>query len=304
MDALQQLAKTLFLYEAGATIDESGLFVGDILSRYRINKLVEDFLAYFGQNFFARNSRDISQVFSRGFIGTFDPRYLLEFLEACRVTFGRHVILGVQERWWHDVEKFVGQFGRDMVRYIAMFDSISVVLRDHGDTSTICGNWRPTFEELEEASVVGRSFVRSVLASDLLGPIDAPTSELGLFRLACRASLNPAKDSSQLDAALAGYHGDPLWPALARHLSRRSTAEDRALLEDLARHPEKREGVLSWCLRYYVRGDLLLQDGTVLTIDDLCQQIGIEPPPLLEDMPDELPLPDLTEPDSPAGLQD
>jgi hypothetical protein len=40
-----------------------------------------------------------------------------------------------------------------------------------------------------------------------------------------------------------------------------------------------------------VRGDLVLEDDTVVTLDELCAQAGLAPPPLLEDMPDELDIP-------------
>lgn len=145
------------------------------------------------------------------------------------------------------------------------------------------------FAIVEARSIAGRCSVRAKLASGYLGPLEKSAPELRLFRLACRASLHPKADATQLETELAAYHGDPLWPALARHISRRSTAEDRALLEELAAKPELREGVLSWGLRYYVRGDLVLNDGTVLTLDQLCDELGLPHLPLLEDMPDELP---------------
>jgi len=81
---------------------------------------------------------------------------------------------------------------------------------------------------------------------------------------------------------------DPLWPALARHLARRSTEADRALLTDLAAHPEQREPPLSWGLRYIVRGDVLLDDGSVVTLDELADEQGMEHLPYLEEMPPEL----------------
>lgn len=84
------------------------------------------------------------------------------------------------------------------------------------------------------------------------------------------------------------FDGDPLWPALARHIARMSTPEDRALLEDLVRHPEQRPAPLSWGLRHYVRGDLIFDDGSVVTLDELCAQAGVAPLPVLETMPDEL----------------
>lgn len=40
-----------------------------------------------------------------------------------------------------------------------------------------------------------------------------------------------------------------------------------------------------------MRGDLVLEDDTVVTLDELCAHAGLAPPPLLEDMPDELDIP-------------
>jgi 3',5'-cyclic AMP phosphodiesterase CpdA len=107
-----------------------------------------------------------------------------------------------------------------------------------------------------------------------------------LLQAACRVSLNPQVDRTPLQAAMAAYpkDGEPLWPALARYLARCATQKDRALLIDLIRHPEKREPPLSWGLRYYARGDLVLSDGSELTLDALCQQLGLRPLPYLEEM--------------------
>jgi hypothetical protein len=46
------------------------------------------------------------------------------------------------------------------------------------------------------------------------------------------------------------HDGDPLWPALARHIIGESTDADRDPLETVARHPEAREIPLFWGLRY------------------------------------------------------
>ena len=146
--------------------------------------------------------------------------------------------------------------------------------------------WLPTFAFLEAGSALGRAAPRAVLA---YGKIPKRPL-LALFRVACRASFEPGDVS--LRAAVAGacdtFHGDVLWPALARHIARISTTEDRVPLEDLARHPEKREPPLSWGLQYHVRGDLVFDDGSVVTLDDLCARAGLVPQPLLEAMPDEL----------------
>jgi hypothetical protein len=104
---------------------------------------------------------------------------------------------------------------------------------------------------------------------------------------ACRLALRPEEDPADFDATLESYPqvGDPLWPSLARHLAGRSTPADRTFLEQLLRHPERKEGPLSWGLRYLARGDVILNDGSEATLDDLAAEAGMPPIPLLEAMP-------------------
>lgn len=149
--------------------------------------------------------------------------------------------------------------------------------------------WLRTFAVLEAGSVVGRAAPRAALAYGKIP--DNPL--LTLFCTACRASFTPGDARLLADASRAceTFEGDPLWPALARHVARISTREDRALLEGLARHPEKRQPPLSWGLQYYVRGDLVFDDDSVVTLDELCARAGLAPLPLLEPMPDELDIP-------------
>ncbi|KYG08867.1 hypothetical protein BE21_21130 [Sorangium cellulosum] len=81
-------------------------------------------------------------------------------------------------------------------------------------------------------------------------------------------------------------HCDSLWPAFARHVARRSSEEDRALLTELAARPELREPPLSWILKYVVRGDVPLNDGSEVTLDELSMELGYPTRPYLEEMPD------------------
>lgn len=108
-----------------------------------------------------------------------------------------------------------------------------------------------------------------------------------IFSLACRLSLDPEAEPGALLDALKSYGqgSDPLWPALARHLARLSTEQDRALLEELAQHPEKRKPPVSWGLRYIVRGDVILDDGDALTLDKVTDQMAVPRLSYLEDIP-------------------
>ncbi len=82
--------------------------------------------------------------------------------------------------------------------------------------------------------------------------------------------------------------GHPFWPALARHVARRTVPgdEDWTLLEELAKHPEKTDPPLSWALKYIVRGDIRMDDGQIVTLDQLADELGMERLPYLEPMPE------------------
>lgn len=132
---------------------------------------------------------------------------------------------------------------------------------------------------------LGRAGARSLLATEYLKSL-----ETALLSPACRLSLHPDSDPAPFQEALARHAPrlDPLWPALARHVARLSTREDRALLEDLAQNPERRKPPLRWGLQFIVRGDVMLEDGTIITLDELADEAGVPRLPFLDEMPDEL----------------
>ncbi len=144
--------------------------------------------------------------------------------------------------------------------------------------------WLADFVLAELQSSQGRSGTRAVLA--YMEGSDDPT--LKLLQEACRVSLNPRRSTAGLADTLARWesaHGDPLWSALARHIARMSTPQDLQLLDLLARLPEGQSSPLSWGLRYCVRGDLVLADGSTLTLDALCEELHLPHLPYVEDMP-------------------
>jgi len=158
-------------------------------------------------------------------------------------------------------------FGRQLVRDIGRYFGQNLGL----PKLTLAAPWLPIFAVVEASSVAGRASPRAALAYGNV-PVGEPL--LTLFRVACQASFESG-DTGRHQAAAAAcdvFNGDPLWPALARHIARISTGDDRALLMELARHPERREPPLSWGLQHYVRGDLVLDDDSVVTLDELCAQ--------------------------------
>lgn len=110
-----------------------------------------------------------------------------------------------------------------------------------------------------------------------------------LFSLACQLSLHPEKNIRAFKRALTRYTQDlePLWIALARHICRFSTEEDRVLLHNLARHPERLAPPLNWGLQYLIRGDIVMNDGSILTLDELTRDLGMRDLPYLDEMPEE-----------------
>lgn len=117
-----------------------------------------------------------------------------------------------------------------------------------------------------------------------------------LFHQACRLSLNPTSSPIPFEQALAQYlrqpNPEPLWPALARWITRRPLPGDRELLLSLAQNPELRQhdSALFYGLKYYVRGDLVLPDNSEQSLDFYCDKLNVPRLPLLEEMPPELEL--------------
>lgn len=148
---------------------------------------------------------------------------------------------------------------RDLARYLGLDENDPAVL----DALTI------------ELAAFGRPAARATLAH----LNEFPTPEVELLSVACRHSL-----AGQPGPLPTVPNLDPLWPALARHLSRQSTPADRKLLTQLAQNPDLREPPLSWGLRGIVRGDVWMPDGTILTLEEL----GVKGLPYLDEMPPEL----------------
>jgi hypothetical protein len=149
--------------------------------------------------------------------------------------------------------------------------------------------WLKDYAWLEFSST-GRSGARALFAQSRASSEQPPA--VGLLSAACSVSLHPEAESGNLERALSRYGRlrdlDPILPAFARHLARRSTAEDRALLEHRIAHAEVDDSPLGWGLRFIVRGDVQLDDGTIVTLDELCDRHGLARLPLLEEMPPEL----------------
>lgn len=128
--------------------------------------------------------------------------------------------------------------------------------------------WINDFVWLDLMSI-GRDTARAVLAKEQPG--DALWA---LLAEASRLSIGATIDPSQFKLLLGStaLPDEPLWPALARYLAGCASMADHALLDELARHPDRRTGPLSWGLQHIVRGDILLNDGNTVTLDELAAE--------------------------------
>ncbi|MBF0175219.1 MAG: hypothetical protein HQL83_17555, partial [Magnetococcales bacterium] len=138
---------------------------------------------------------------------------------------------------------------------------------------------------------------RAILAHETkqLLPLTPPEwqPEMRLFEVACRRSFDPKGDPEPFRDALRQYEQErqndhPIWPLLARLIARDLKKEDQGFkdLEHIIRNPEQSglPAPYADAVRYWWRGDLLLLDGSEITLDQL---LGIDLP-YLEEMPDEL----------------
>jgi hypothetical protein len=219
------------------------------LTRALASDLARYFTCYFPGGFPQDFRRYFAYYFSRYFVRGYGPEFFLSFFHG-----------------------FVRQFRHDYSRYFS---------GAFGGFEADDFSWTRDFLIFDLASV-GRSIARTVLVMKE----GDPKFNLKILSIACRHSFGSEDFTTALLKDPPNLH--PLWPALARHIARLSTPEDKALLIDLAQHPEKCEPPLSWGLQYIVRGDVLLEDGSVVTLDQLADEVGLPHLPYLEDMPDEL----------------
>ena len=144
---------------------------------------------------------------------------------------------------------------------------------------------------VSELASAGRVGPRCLLAHAEFEPQEPPL--LHLFHAASNLSYRP-DDQDQLKnlqhwtAVCQNSHVNELFLALARHIAHQSSTEDKNLLISAAQHPEQyqeKDEKLYWGLKYIVRGDLLLNDGSEITLDALGETLNFPPLPYLEDQP-------------------
>lgn len=221
---------------------------------------------------------ELSEEFARMFIRNFAQDFVRFFERDIAEEFARGSSL-----------ELVNEFNRYLMRtfspYLVLDFTVNLA-------ETMGMNREPAWLEdwrvLELAASTGRSTLRTLLAHS------RPKSFLmECFHVASQASLGSPGASKRLQETLRAYPADGclLWPALARHIARCSTDTDRELLISAIKNPEQYEPPLSWGLQYYWRGDLLLSDGSELTLDALCDELKLPHLPYLEDYPPHIEIP-------------
>jgi 3',5'-cyclic AMP phosphodiesterase CpdA len=251
------------------------------VSDYFARDFARYFARYFMRDYFTRDlARELVRLLGRNFVGDF-ARYVVRDLTR---EFGREFVRSLRRNFAYYLKhNFSRFFAIDFARKIAR--ELEGCFRNDfpaGPESPGLRDWA-----VLEALSAGRCGARFALA--LLDP-EEQSGIVRLYCLAARLSYRPRSDSQPFQQVLTEIGPDlpPLWPALAKHLCRRSTTEDRALLLDLAKNPEKAGEPLCWGLQFIVRGDVMREDGSIVTLDQIAAVAEQEPLPLLDDMPPEL----------------
>lgn len=242
--------------------------------------VARDVASYFASDFARYVARDFARYFARYFARDFVHDFACDFARNVARDFTRDFASEFARDFARYFARyFASDFASDFARYFAL--NIGGRLGIEPSTPGLLG-----FAEIELLAM-GRAAGRFTMA--LLDP-KKETGIVRLFCLAARLSAQPDSDPQPFEAALAeiGPTLPDIWPALAKHITRRSTPKDRALLLDYAEHPEKAGEPLCWGLQFFVRGDVMLEDGSIVTLDELFANSGLPPLPLLEDMPPEL----------------
>lgn len=136
---------------------------------------------------------------------------------------------------------------------------------------------------IESYSASGWVCGRSAVAH-LQGTLQDPLTSLQIA--SCKLSLNPRGNPEPFEVAVERAKREPI--DLARHIARRSDDQDRGILKERVAMADEEATPLGWGLRFIVRGDILLDGGRVMTLDELSDAHGLPRLPLLEEMPDEL----------------
>ncbi|MCB9795627.1 MAG: NACHT domain-containing protein [Alphaproteobacteria bacterium] len=205
------------------------------------------------------------ELWQRGWRAHLDRYFFREFDE--------HWLTEAADKWARDLacDLSTGLPGRDARRWAEAWSGSMPerLARLHGVTRAPSQAWE--LGKMISFCVSEDELQRRVAA---LGEEDRVAGLLGAA-MRVRLELKPPDTlRSYLQARPA--RGEPLWTALARHLAGQARPADTELL--LARVSEPDDSPLGQGLRFIARGDVMIEGGLVLTLEEL----GVELP-LLED---------------------
>ena len=146
-----------------------------------------------------------------------------------------------------------------------------------------------TLPSMQEFAVIeihsfGRIALPSILANLEKAPYDTAAQ---LLHEACIQHYKHASLPSSIEKSIDTYREketDRLWPYLAKHIAGIASEDEQNYLIDLVKNPRHEDPQIADGLKYIVRGDVVFDDGSEATLDELCAEIGEPSLPYLEPM--------------------
>lgn len=227
-------------------------------------------------HYFARLlGRDLVTKLGDDFVRAFGPGYLTNFAGYFESIFQEHRKSYLATRSLDPA--FACKFARQFLEPSSTYCTRDFMRELLGRLAQ--APWLPEFVFMEMLNV-GRMGTAVALAAF---PIASSHPAWPLIKHACLLPLDSSA-APQFETALKTWPTDnePIWPALARLRARVDSDMDRQLLADAASHPERYPAPLCWGLQYYVRGDVLLNTGEELTLDEITRSLKIGPLPYVD----------------------
>jgi NACHT domain len=200
-------------------------------------------------------ARNMGRDWAR-YLARYLPRgWTSSLVEALSRGVGGHLGLYLPKLW-------NTHWARNWTRYLAQ-NKLTTLAGELASDWGLVDSPAPRVDQLAVALFCGSNVatVRTVLAEQAKYRRGA----VALIGVACQQSLAGTPGPLPIDNEIQ----EPLWPALARHLSRQSTEEDRQLLNHLACHPKERNRAFGWGLKYTVGGTIRHLDGREVPFDKL-----------------------------------
>src|SRR6185503_17986132 len=173
--------------------------------------------------------------------------------------------------------------GRDFARRISWI-TIVVLVRDWASGLKVDLKLRSEADWLEDFTWFDWNACGCYGLHALFAELRDTTEPLRRLGVACRARLkSPFSDDDLDDLHRAAASPIDPWPALARRIAGLQRLDDTALLVQISKEPGLCGPALEDAMRYFVRGDVVLDAGAEVTIDELAVEAGIDTLPHLDE---------------------